>query len=253
MSELPKLYALLARDAPVGVIFRRGPVGRVLAILWDTATDQFTVGEWLAERIYVDVSGLSPDGQLMVCFCADNQEPERFWTQVSRTPHFEPLAEWPRAEGWHGGGWFDENGALRVKAAGPEMEAPLPVELIANDAPIPWTGPHPRPLIQMHQEEDGITLRPYIWREQARGWVLETHLSRADNEVGWRFDFSASGPFVADLEGADWAGLDHAGRLIFARCGCLFAAEPQGARMLLDTTGIPDEPTDVPDWAKEWP
>lgn len=37
-----RLYAILAREAPGGVIFRPGPSKRVQIVKWDTATDTFT-------------------------------------------------------------------------------------------------------------------------------------------------------------------------------------------------------------------
>lgn len=47
-----RLYAILARKAPIAVIFRRGPSKRVLLVLWHTDNDQFHEGQWLKGRIY---------------------------------------------------------------------------------------------------------------------------------------------------------------------------------------------------------
>ena len=51
-SPPARLFVILAREAPVGVIFRRGPAGQTLLIKWDTAHDTFEYGQWLKGRIY---------------------------------------------------------------------------------------------------------------------------------------------------------------------------------------------------------
>ena len=43
--ELIGLYAILARDARVGVVFRREPSKQVLLLLWRTDTDRFYEGQ----------------------------------------------------------------------------------------------------------------------------------------------------------------------------------------------------------------
>ena len=64
MSTPPtcRLSVILAREAPVGVIFRRGPAKWVQIIHWNTATDTFTPGQWFHGKIDPERSDLSPDG-----------------------------------------------------------------------------------------------------------------------------------------------------------------------------------------------
>jgi hypothetical protein len=47
-----RLYCILARDANLAVVCRRGPSKQVLLALWHTDTDQFDEGQWLKARIY---------------------------------------------------------------------------------------------------------------------------------------------------------------------------------------------------------
>ena len=42
-----RLYVLLAREAPVAVVFRRGPSKQVLLLKWYTDRDVFEEGQWL--------------------------------------------------------------------------------------------------------------------------------------------------------------------------------------------------------------
>ncbi len=72
----PRLHAILAREAPKAVVFRRGPSGQVCTLGWDLETDTFTMGQWLKGRIYEYRSDLSPDGNLMIYFAADFRRPD---------------------------------------------------------------------------------------------------------------------------------------------------------------------------------
>ena len=46
-----RLFVLLARKAPVGAIFRRGPSKQVLLVRWDLTNDTFEPGQWFQGRI----------------------------------------------------------------------------------------------------------------------------------------------------------------------------------------------------------
>ncbi len=52
-TQLPaRLFVILARNRPYGVILRRGPGSAVQLIEWDTAADTFTAGQWFRGRVY---------------------------------------------------------------------------------------------------------------------------------------------------------------------------------------------------------
>src|SRR4051794_37027692 len=57
-----RLHVLLARDANVGLVIRRGPSKSVCTILWNRERDTFKLGQWMRGRIYERRSDLSPDG-----------------------------------------------------------------------------------------------------------------------------------------------------------------------------------------------
>jgi len=64
------LYALLARDALVGVVFRRGPSKQVLLLLWRIDTDQFYEWQWFKGCNYERRCDLSPSGDRLIYFAA---------------------------------------------------------------------------------------------------------------------------------------------------------------------------------------
>ncbi len=101
-----RLYAILARRAPVGVVFRRGPSKRVLLVHWRTDADEFAEGQWLKGRVYERRCDLSPSGKRLVYFAADYRKPYQTWTAVSRPPYLTAVALWPKGDAWGGGGLF---------------------------------------------------------------------------------------------------------------------------------------------------
>jgi len=106
----PRLHVLLARDAPVGLVLRRGPSKAVCAIGWDRKRDRFEVGQWLRGRIYERRSDLSPDGKHLIYFAMSGRwttSPTKgSWTAVSRAPYLHALALYGKGDCWNGGGLF---------------------------------------------------------------------------------------------------------------------------------------------------
>jgi hypothetical protein len=58
----PRLSVVLASEAPVGVLLRRGPTKVVRVVIWDRAKDKFKPGPWFTGRICPERSDISPDG-----------------------------------------------------------------------------------------------------------------------------------------------------------------------------------------------
>ena len=107
-----RLYVLLAREAPVGVIFRRGPSKWVQIIHWDTTNDTLNPGQWFHGRIYEKRSDLSPDAKLLVyaarkgiAYPRRDADSIEAWTAISKPPYLTALALWP-CYGSVGGGIF---------------------------------------------------------------------------------------------------------------------------------------------------
>src|SRR5438552_18388744 len=88
--EFPaRLHVLLASQAHVGVVFRRGPANAVCTVGWNRATDEFQLGQWLRGRIYERRADLSPDGRYLMYFARGgrrHQETKGSWTAISRAP-----------------------------------------------------------------------------------------------------------------------------------------------------------------------
>jgi hypothetical protein len=111
MKPVPpaRLHVILAREAPLAVVIRRGPARQVCTILWDRHTDEFTLGQWLKGRIYEDRCDLSPDGRYFIYFAYDgraHREQGPAWTAVARAPWLKAVALYRKGSTWGGGGLF---------------------------------------------------------------------------------------------------------------------------------------------------
>lgn len=104
-----RIHVLLARNAPVGVVIRRGPAKQVCTMLWDRKNDRFQMGQWLKGRIYERRSDISQDGRYLIYFALTgrwNAEARGSWTAISRAPYLKALAIFPKGDCWNGGGLF---------------------------------------------------------------------------------------------------------------------------------------------------
>lgn len=107
-----RLFVILAREAPVGVIFRRGPSKQVQIIKWDTSNDRFEYGQWLKGRIYERRCDLSPSGNKLIYLAAKWKGPINSWTAISKPPYLSALALWPNLGAWGGGGLFEHENTI---------------------------------------------------------------------------------------------------------------------------------------------
>jgi hypothetical protein len=102
-----RIHILLASQATVGLIIRRGPSKQVATILWDRQCDRFQLGQWLKGRIYERRSDLSPDGKYLIYFAMNGRwqsEACGAWTAISQAPYLKAIAIFPKGDCWHGGG-----------------------------------------------------------------------------------------------------------------------------------------------------
>jgi hypothetical protein len=139
---MSSLFAIVARRAPVAVIFRRGPSKQVLLIKWHLGTDKLEYGQWLKGRIYERRCDLSPSGNLLIYFAASFKPPLYSWTAISKPPFLTALALWPKGDTWGGGGVFDSETAIQLNHR-PEHHAMAPGFRLKKDMRIAPYGSRP--------------------------------------------------------------------------------------------------------------
>lgn len=116
-----RIYAILAREAPVAVIFRRGPSRHVQILHWQTDTDFIEEGQWFKGRIYERRCDLSPSGRKLIYFAANYKTPYASWTAISKPPYLTAIAMWPKGDGWGGGGLFQKEKEILLNHRPEEM------------------------------------------------------------------------------------------------------------------------------------
>ncbi|UYC11726.1 hypothetical protein [Xanthomonas sp. CFBP 8445] len=250
-----RLFALLARDARTGVIFRRGPSKQVQLIHWDLRDDSFVHGQWFKGRIYERRCDLSPSGRLLVYFASKQRGAFGTWTALSRPPFFTALALWPKGDSWGGGGMFEDERTLLLNHQPRDGHDPFPMPTgfqLPHDLQVRPFGAdsgsgEDEPIDGVLRERDGWQLRdagegergglrgdalfrfsrPRV-REKlgANGRRLQSllHAVGQDNHAWYGLDhrvLDRDGTVLVDLPGSDWADWD-GGDLVFAREGGLY-------------------------------
>lgn len=105
----PRLHVIPATGCDMALVLRRGPARQVASLLWNRATGEVQLGQWLKGRIYEHRSDLSPDGRHMIIFAGTGQT---WWTAISRAPYLRAITYLPCDHTWHGGGAFDAEGRV---------------------------------------------------------------------------------------------------------------------------------------------
>lgn len=279
-----RLWVILARKAPVAVIFRRGPSRQVQLIKWNLNDDTFEPGQWFEGRVYERRCDLSPAGTLLIYFAATYKKPLRSWTAVSKPPWFTALALWPKGDGWNGGGHFVDAYRIHLDHF-PGDDAPHP-DFVRNCRRLRITSlsgirGEDGPVWHTTLQRDGWTqTHPGIWSENSRKRAIsfqaepperwqETHRSRPlklemliegigqENGSMYLTRFRViddSHTEIADLGPTDWADWDKQGDLLFARTGCIYrqrfsTSGPRPVKLLADFRSNKFEAIAPPRWA----
>lgn len=255
MTPSTRLYFIVARKAPLAVVFRRGPSKEVELLTWNLETDELTGGQWLKGRIYERRADLSPSGRQLVYFAAKYRAPLKTWTAVSRPPYLTALALWPKGDGWGGGGLFDGEGRLSLNHRPDEMRLMdgfatnhrLKVSALGDasgwgeDDPIHhmrllrdgWMLADVRTKSTMHElgAPHFHTFDPPIRYErtvggEAAALTLEMSIQALHERDGAWYVLSyrllRDSEVIRDLGRADWADADVDGNVILAQDGRLF-------------------------------
>jgi hypothetical protein len=155
---------LLAREAPVGLVLRRGPSRLFCTIGWDLASDTFKVGQWMKAKVFPFRCDISPDGRYWVGFFSDHSPKRKHcaWTTVAPVPWLKAVAYLPQGDTWFGGGVFVDRKTLWLNGC--------------RTPARPRTGNIPHKLIQEFPydqmgSDGGECLNIYFKALQLGGWL----------------------------------------------------------------------------------
>lgn len=243
-----RLFVLLARDAPLGVVFRQGPRQLTQLLLWHTNTDTFEPGDRIVGHLSPERGDLSPDGKLLIYVAANytmghhNKGLPPHWTALSRPPYLTPLALWPNDEPYYLGGLFTAHGAIEINLAPYALEdwrehkpsfpagAP-PAGFVFEYENLPWTpsnqlftrlmrsGWSQVPARQQSETVDIAFVKAHPTKP------LSLVLGRGSGNSQTYTVHHEAGNAKTKLVGAVWADWDQRGRLVYSLDGKLFTAE----------------------------
>lgn len=234
----PRLYVLVARDAPVACVLRHGPNGSWAGLRWDRGADSFTLGQWMRGHIYPERCDISDDGAHLLYFACNYADGASHlhdvWTAISRVPYFKALTLYPQCGTYGGGGAF-LNAQRYLGPGGTPAFDHAPVRRKAKAtlrSPFAWAQDPDWRLLS--EPAIASPFRDGTWcylKELPHGWELErlVHITRPDAPGrlydGWyehRLLPPAGRPREPHL---DWTWADFLdGRLAWACDGRLWSA-----------------------------
>jgi hypothetical protein len=286
-----RIFGILARNAPVGILLRRGPSKQVLLIKWNRKTDTLEYGQWFKGRIYERRCDLSPSGELLIYFAAKYQATLLSWTAISKPPYLTALALWPKGDGWGGGGLFDSELSIQlnhrpgedVLQEGLRLKKSMRIRLYGSrpgwgeDFPIyhslllrnGWNlarggerGPPDWDAKVVWEFTQPITYEKSNDGRRLR--MLIKGISQKNDAWYWvDYDVLDGEEVLFSMPRTDWADWDGQGDLVFAKGGKLFRLNKkdfsrfqnkgdESLKQIADFSGLKFEPREAPHDAAIW-
>lgn len=223
VRSAPRLRVLLAQEAPVGVVFRRGPKNLVRLVMWDRETDTFQPGQWFRGKLYAEQSDVSPDGRHLIYLAMGGlawviPATGGTWTAISVLPSLTAVALWGQDDTWGGGGMFLSSSSFW-------LDADANTFLIRDNSGLRRETYGPHLPFRSRLERDGWVLKPSAtpWTRRIfektirQEWILR----RLPEKRGYELEHTEQG--TRSFPAWEWAEQDR-DRLVWAEAGCLRAA-----------------------------
>jgi hypothetical protein len=179
-----RLHVLLARDAKIGLVIRRGPSNSVCTLLWDRIQDTFELGQWMRARIYERRSDLSPNGGWFIYFAMNGRwqsETKGSWTAISRAPYLKAVTLFGKGDCWQGGGLFLSNKEFWMNGSCCHFEIRKSTEVRQSETyqPPAYYGGECLTVYYNRLQRDGWIMSPEEYqgatlfeKKLAKGWTL---------------------------------------------------------------------------------
>ncbi|MEA4863323.1 MAG: hypothetical protein AB7F40_09775 [Victivallaceae bacterium] len=221
-----RLKAIMAREAPYAVVFRRGPSKIFATVGWNLEDDTFAMGQWVRGIIDVYRSDLSPDGRFLLYDIATYHGPQgrhthECHTGISYAPYLHALDLYFHSYIDVGGGCFIDNTQVFFYGAG-GVRYPEDRHLTNLESVLPYDCDR---YLNCYAGWSRASER--VWRKPLPGGrILEKHLIPGDSIEGEKMHrlLDAFGRTEVDGTDWDWAEYDSArDRIVFAQGGKLSA------------------------------
>jgi hypothetical protein len=266
----PRLFGILARDAPVVAVLRRGPSSWAHIGRWDVAASTYQAGSWLRGTLYPQRCDLSPDGRYlaaMVLVGRAHWAPGTTYVAVSRLPWLTALAAWGTQGTWSRGVHFAAVGEWGLGPPEHGDADPLrsrhglvvtgtahtfAVERRGGWVESPGTPPRsPNDMWDERRADQIVMTKPQPYGDavlSVRGGQAAFRLGPHDRWAGPAY--ALDGDPLPDVQWADWA---HDGRLLVATNeGCLQVRDRAAVVWDLDLAPLEPDPQPPPPEATRW-
>ena len=270
-SKTPaRLFLMMAHNARVAVILRRGPTGWTQLIKWNLDKDYFDLGQWFKGRVYEEKCDLSPYGKSFVYFASKygdrqtNSEISSTWTAMSRPPYFTAIGLWPNGGTTYGGGgiWRDDttlllNHTLIKPGTGLIAKGISVVSLPVEQGDL-------RTIFERRLSRDGWKRiqegrhksgQSEIWERSSVLANTSVLFERSVSGRQWKFYLKQKNATLP-IPSASWVDWDHHGRLIVASAGKIWASgrkdrkiDIENLHLLIDLNNEVPAEIIAPGWA----
>lgn len=273
----PRLYCLPATEAPVALVFSRGPSGWFHLLRWWLDTGVIEHGVWVRKKIFPRRCDFSPDGELMLYYLSGGvQGRYRVFGGISRAPWLHPLASWDEIGTWGRGECFATDATLHGWGSPREFDLPAQsansrsrVAIMSNDV-VSFVNERRRGWIEAEDCEPRAADDTWDERRSVILWKSAPSGQQALRLVGGdyvpdamggrspRFELQCPSGGRTILTEAAWADWDKRGRLLTATTSGLLRAERvEGETRTVveehDLNGLRPDPQPAPDWAMAAP
>lgn len=272
-SVPPRIYCIMAAEAPIVADFRRGPTNWSHVGRWDLAGLRYDPGGWLRGRIFPRRCDVSPDGQFLAYFV---HTPSATWElgetyiAISKLPWLRALYVFATCDTWTRGYCFSPDANAHAGEVGdlpiPYRLQPVPVVQFATERRCGWEETPDCPVRDSHDVWDQRRNVRMQKRQPGGHRVLcvesighagaEFGMEQAIDGLRVQYSLEADGQLIIldDLQWADW---DRDGRLLVAtRDGKLqvrlFGSGIEHTVFEEDLARLDPNPIPAPDWAQHW-
>jgi hypothetical protein len=265
----PRIFGIIAREAPVVAVLRRGPSSWAHVGRWDVGASTYDGGSWLRGTLYPQRCDVSPDGRYLAAMAIvprADWAPGTTYVSVSRLPWLTALAAWGTHGTWSRGAHFAAPGDWGLPAPDHGDAEPLRsrhslvvtgAQTFAVERRGGWVeapGSTPRGPNDMWDERRADQL--VMTKRQPYGdAVLSVSGGQAAFRGGpddwWaRPAYTFDGGPLPDVQWADWA---HDGRLLVATThGELQVRDGPDVSWAIDLAPLEPDPQPPPPEATRW-
>jgi len=291
-SHPARIFFLIAREVNKAIVFRRGPTKWTQMLVWDLNSNELEYGQWSRVKFQKWRCDLSPSGKYLIYL--DNQfEDQDSATVISKPPYWNALTKWKHYNplfGMGGGVFNSENEVVLNWHFKLEADKLFPVNPQLN---VICKGKS-YDVENVRLERDGWSLldskefvdnemnrlkktsmfwndiymenrfqtTPELWSKPITKTSFLYRLSYLHPKKIKRLSkfFIKKRQEVKELEGIEWAEVDHNGRIIATKNGTLMASkifndgsvQLDNLEILHDLNALKPTKVSVPNEMKKW-